>query len=51
MQIGKEYNPDYITIVVFNINNQHFEAIVRKEHPNTLEYQTTFKMSELSKLM
>lgn len=51
MSIGKEYNPDYISIVIFNINNQHFEAVVRKEHPNTPVYQTTFKFSELSKLM
>lgn len=39
------FNPDLLSIVIFNIDGAHFEPIVRKESNN--EYRTTFTLEEL----
>ena len=39
------FNPDYLSIVIFNIDGAHFEPMVRRE--SNEEYRTTFTLEEL----
>ncbi len=43
------YNPDYISVVIFNINNEHFEPMVKRL--SETEYQTTFTLNELGSIL
>ncbi len=44
----ENYNPNYISIVLFYIDNYHFEPLSKKEDPYKEEYQYTFSLDELS---
>ena len=39
------FNPDYLSIVIFNIDGAHFEPMVRRESDE--EYRTTFTLEDL----
>ena len=39
------FNPDYLSIVIFNIDGAHFEPMVRRE--SNEEYRTTFTLEDL----
>ena len=46
----EKYNPNYISIVLFYIDNYHFEPLAKKEDPYKEEYQYTFSLDELSSI-
>ena len=39
------FNPNYLSIVIFNIDGEHFEPMVRRESDE--EYRTTFTLEDL----
>jgi hypothetical protein len=41
------FNPDYISIVIFNIDGAHFEPMVMKESISIDDYRTTFNLKDL----
>jgi hypothetical protein len=41
------FNPNYISIVIFNIDGAHFEPMVMKEKEDIDDYRTTFSLKDL----
>ena len=64
IQLGNQFNPEYVSIVLLNINNTHFEPLVRrtemfydeefknKNLRNNVDlYQRTFTLDELKNII
>ncbi len=51
MKLGKEYDKNRLFIVVLNINNSHYEPIVKKEHPTFPKYLSTFTYDEIKNII
>ena len=43
------FNPNYLSIVIFNIDGAHFEPMVRRESKE--EYRTTFTLEDLETIL
>ena len=50
ISIGCDYDPENVSIVIYNIDNSHFEPIFKRTSLFDMNYQTTFSMKELTNL-
>jgi SAM-dependent methyltransferase len=46
----ENYNPNYISIVLFYIDDHHFEPLSKKNNPYSEEHQYTFSLDELKSI-